>query len=189
MRTFTSLLPLLAFLWASMAAAHGPVRQKVSEEIVIQAPAEKVWNLVKDPCGMKQWHPEVVDCSAEGIKKGALIKFTLKNGGWIHATLKKIDDKKMTFAYKFNTDDVSTTKTIVHANQEIKVPLIPVANFSASITVKQEGDNQSKVIWKAAFYRAYMNNNPPEEMNEEAGIKAVTAFLRSGLENLKKVAE
>ncbi len=189
MRTLTILLPLLTFFWASTVSAHGPVRQKVDEEILINAPAEKVWDLIKDPCSMKQWHPQVEDCTAEGNQKGALIKLTLKNGGWINATLKKIDDKKKIFAYKFNTDDISTTHTIVHANQEIKVPLIPVANFSASIMVKEEGDSQAKVIWKAAFYRAYMNNNPPEEMNEEAGIKAVTDFLRSGLENLKKIAQ
>jgi len=189
MRKLTILLPLLTLLWASVASAHGPVRQKVAEEIVVAAPADKIWDAIKEPCKMKQWHPDVVDCKSEGEGKGATFKLTLKNGGWINATVKKLNDKKMLFAFKFNTDDMSTTKTIVHANQEIGVPVIPVANFSSSILVKPEGDGKAKVIWKAAFYRAYMNNNPPEEMNEEAGIKAVTAFLKSGLDNLKKTVE
>jgi mxaD protein len=34
-----------------------------------------------------------------------------------------------------------------------------------------------------------MNNNPPEEMNEEAANSAVTAILKAGLQNLKALAE
>jgi hypothetical protein len=45
------------------------------------------------------------------------------------------------------------------------------------------------VTWKAAYYRAYMNNNPPEEMNEAAANTAVTAVLKAGLDNLKALAE
>jgi len=190
MRKLIILVPLLTLIWTSMASAHGPVRQKVQEEIAINAPAEKVWEIIKTPCSMKQWHPEVIDCTLKGeAKKGAEIKVSLKNGGWIVEALKKIDDKKMTFSYKFNTDDISISKTIVHANKEIGVPVLPVANYSGSLTVKKVDDKTSKVIWKSAFYRAYMNNNPPEEMNEEAGIKAVTQFMTSGLENLKKTLE
>jgi mxaD protein len=45
------------------------------------------------------------------------------------------------------------------------------------------------VSWKAGYYRAYMNNNPPAEMNEEAANTAVTAILKGGLANLKALAE
>ena len=41
----------------------------------------------------------------------------------------------------------------------------PVTNYAASITVKASGDG-SEVIWKAAYYRGYMKNNPPKELNE-----------------------
>jgi len=68
------------------------------------------------------------------------------------------------------------------------VPVLPVDNYAASIDLTANGDT-TVVSWKAGYYRAYMNNNPPEEMNEEAANTAVTALLKSGLQNLKVLAE
>jgi mxaD protein len=65
---------------------------------------------------------------------------------------------------------------------------LPVDNYAASIEVEPKGDG-SVVSWKAGYYRAYMNNNPPAEMNEEAANTAVTAILKTGLFNLKSLAE
>lgn len=190
MRNIAALFSLLALLWSLSALAHGPVRQKVEEKVTINAPAGKVWEAIKEFCAIKQWHPKVTDCSEEGDhKKGAKRKLTLTDGGWIVQELKNYNDKKMMYSYKFNVDDMNAIKTIVHASQELKVPVLPVANYSGSIEVKQKGDNAAEVIWKGAFYRAYMNNNPPPEMNEEAAIKAVTDFYRSGLDNLKQLLE
>lgn len=190
MHKFAALFSLLVLLWPVSAWAHGPVRQKVEEKVTINAPAEKVWEAIKEFCSIKQWHPKVSDCTLEGSsKKGAKSKLTLANGGWIVEELKNYDDQKMMYSYKFNIDDMSTAKTIVHASQEVKVPVLPVANFSGSIEVKKKADNTAEVIWKGAFYRAYMNNNPPPEMNEEAAIQAVTDFYRSGLDNLKQLVE
>lgn len=190
MRKFMAFFPLLALLWAVSASAHGPVRQKVEETVTINASAEKVWETIKELCSLKQWHPKVSDCTQEGAtNKGAKRKLTLANSGWIVEELKNYNDKKMMYSYKFNVDDMSAAKTIVHASQEVKVPVLPVANYSGSIEVKKKGDNAAEVIWKGAFYRAYMNNNPPPEMNEEAAIRAVTDFYRSGLDNLKQLVE
>lgn len=181
---------LSMLLWTAQAPAHGPVRQKVEEAVTINAPAQKVWEAIKEPCSIKEWHPEVTDCSQEGASnKGAKRKLILKNGGWIVEELKNYNDKRMMYSYKFNLDDMSAAKTIVHANQEIKVPVLPVANYSDSIEVKKIDANTAKVIWKGAFYRAYMNNNPPPEMNEAAATGTVTAFYRSGLDNLKQLIE
>jgi hypothetical protein len=57
-----------------------------------------------------------------------------------------------------------------------------------SIDLTENGGN-TVVSWKAGYYRAYMNNNPPEEMNEEAANSAVTGILQAGLKNLKALAE
>ncbi|MDD1616506.1 MAG: hypothetical protein CG439_1634, partial [Methylococcaceae bacterium NSP1-2] len=84
--------------------------------------------------------------------------------------------------------DMSTVKTINYAGVDEKVPALPVANFSATITVAPKGDN-SEVTWKAGYYRAYTNNNPPEEMNEATANAAVKAFVSTGLIDLKKLAE
>ncbi len=188
MRRLISLLPLLALVWMVTAAAHGPSRQKITVEVTIDAPADKVWEAVKDFCSIERWHPEVTDCVHEGgYEKGATRRLTLANGGWIVDELKKYDPKKR--MYKYRIEEMSTAKTIVWAGKEQSIPVLPVANYSAVIEVKPIDDNTTRVVWKGAFYRAYMNNNPPEEMNEETAIKAATEFHRKGLENLKKLIE
>ena len=47
----------------------------------------------------------------------------------------------------------------------------------------------STVEWRAAFYRGYMLNDPPPELNDAASVKAVTGVLRAGLDHLKAIAE
>lgn len=179
-------LPVLLFFFSAAVNAHGPVRQKAEEEITINAPAEKVWSIIKN-YGDMSWHPGIFNTTVQGDNnKGAIRVLTLKDGGTITEELKKYDDKKMSYAYKIT--EMSTAKTINHAGVDEKVPVLPVDNYAASIEVEAKGDT-SVVSWKAGYYRAYMNNNPPEEMNEEAANSAVTSVLKSGLLNLKTLAE
>jgi mxaD protein len=111
---------------------------------------------------------------------------TLKAGGTITEELKKYDAASMSYAYKIT--EMSTAKTITHASAEEKVPVLPVGNYSANIKVEAQGSG-SLVTWKAAYYRAYVNNNPPAEMNEDAANTAVTAVLKEGLASIKTLAE
>lgn len=185
MKKTVLMLPLM-LLFAAAVDAHGPVRQKAEQEIAINAPADKVWAIVKNYDDMS-WLPIVKSTSADnGNNKGSIRVLTLKDGGTITEELKKYDDKKMSYAYKIT--DISTAKTITHAGAEEKVPVLPVDNYAATLEVESKG-GASVVSWKAAYYRAYMNNNPPEEMNEEAANQAVTGILQSGLANLKALAE
>jgi carbon monoxide dehydrogenase subunit G len=179
-------MSVLLFFFSALTYAHGPVRQKTEEEIVVDAPAQKVWEIIKD-YGNMSWHPGVKSVTnPDGNKKGAISVLTLNDGGTITEELKKYDEAKMSYSYKIT--EMSTAKTISHAGAEEKVPVLPVDNYAASIEVEPQGD-KSKVSWKAAYYRAYMNNNPPAEMNEEAANTAVTAVLKQGLANLKSLAE
>lgn len=177
---------VLSFFFSPLASAHGPVRQKAEQKITINASAEKVWGIIKNFDDMS-WHPDIFSTTAKGDnKKGAIRVLTLKDGGTINEELKKYDDKKMSYAYKIIA--MSSSKSIVHAGAEEKVPVLPVNDYAASIEVSGKGD-KSEVIWKAGYYRAYMNNNPPEEMNEETANTTVNAILETGLINLKTVAE
>lgn len=186
MKKITLFVSVLLFFFTAVAHAHGPVRQKAEEEITINAPAEKVWAIIKD-YGDLSWLPAVKSVTVDkGNEKGSIRVLTLKDGGTITEELKKHDDKAMSYAYKIT--DMSTAKTITHAGVEEKVPVLPVDNYAASIDLTANGDTTT-VSWKAGYYRAYMNNNPPEEMNEEAANSAVTALLKSGLQNLKTLAE
>ncbi|MFI3184814.1 MAG: SRPBCC family protein [Methylococcaceae bacterium] len=186
MKKIILFISVVLFFFTSIASAHGPVRQKVEEDITINAPAEKVWAIIKD-FGDLTWLPAVKSTTVEGgNKKGAIRVLTLKDGGTITEELKKHDDAAMSYAYKIT--DMSTAKTITHAGVEEKVPVLPVDNYAASIDLTDNGGS-TVVSWKAGYYRAYMNNNPPEEMNEEAANTAVTAILQAGLKNLKALAE
>jgi carbon monoxide dehydrogenase subunit G len=186
MKKITLIVSLLSFFVVTGASAHGPVRQKVKETIQINATPDKVWSIIKNFDDMS-WLPAVKNTKAEGDNKaGATRVLTLKNGGTITEKLKKYKEDKMTYAYKIT--EMSTAKTITHSGKEEQVPVLPVSNYAASISVKAKGDG-SVVTWKAGYYRAYMNNNPPEEMNEAAANTAVTAILKEGLENLKTLAE
>ncbi len=186
MQKLTLLLSLGAFMFTSVASAHGPVRQKLDEEITINAPADKVWNIIKEYKDLS-WLPAIKSVAATGgNEKGATRVLTLKNGGTITEELKKYDAEKMSYAYKIT--DISTAKTITHSGVEEKVPVFPVDNYAASIDVESK-DGATVVSWKTGYYRAYMNNNPPAEMNEEAAKTAVTAVLKEGLANLKTLAE
>ncbi|MEC4748086.1 SRPBCC family protein [Methylomicrobium sp. Wu6] len=180
-------IPAAMFFMSSFAFAHGPVRQKTDEEIVINAPAEKVWGIIKD-YGDMSWHPGISSvANQEGNKKGAVRVLTLVSGGTISEELKKYDEAKMSYSYKIT--EMSTAQTITHAGAEEHVPVLPVHDYAATIGVEAQGADKARVFWKAAYYRAYMNNDPPAEMNEEVANKAVDNVLKTGLTNLKALAE
>ncbi len=176
-------------LWISISFAHGPSRVKVEESIVIDASADKVWELIKDYDKLHTWLPAVESSVAQGGNEdGATRVLTLKGGGTITEELKSYKADKRSIKYKIT--EMSTAKTVHHelSGEDVDVPVLPVNNYSATIKVKDK-DGKAQVIWKAAFYRAFLNNEPPAEMNEEAGMAAVTSVFKAGLENLKSIAE
>ncbi len=164
---------LSAGLIAAPAVAHGPSRQKVVEKIEIDAPATKVWEIISDFQSLS-WHPAIAKVEGTGGNGAdAKRKVTLKTGGVIEEALTKYDAEGKSMSYKIDAVDVK---------------VLPVNNYSSTISVKDEG-GKSVVEWKGAFYRGFMNNDPPPELSDEAAVKAVTAIYTSGLAALKAKAE
>ncbi|WKJ92582.1 SRPBCC family protein [Methylomonas montana] len=171
------------FLFTSMANAHGPVRAKLTATVTIDAPAAKVWDVIKSYDDLS-WLPAVRSVTGEGTNnKGAIRTLHLTNGGTITEELKAYDAAK--FAYKYKITEMSSSGTIKHAGQDEHIPVLPVGNYAAEISVTDKG-GKAEVEWVATYYRAYVNNNPPAELNEEAADKAVTNVLKSGLESIAK---
>ncbi len=161
-----ALMPVVAF-------AHGPSRQKVTETVEINASPEKVWKVIGNFQDMS-WHPAVAKTEGKGGNEvKATRTLTLKSGGTIDEQLDKYDPDKMTYKYEMHHPDVK---------------VIPVNNYSSILSVKGEGD-KSTVEWRGAFYRGFMNNDPPPELSDEAAKKAVTDIYRTGLDALKKKIE
>ncbi len=167
---------LLATLAAALplaAQAHGPTRQKVTEQITINAPAAKVWARLRNFDALKDWHPAVAESPASnGNAEGSVRSLKLKGGGALVETLEGHDDAKMRYSYRAKDGGA-----------------LPVTNYTSTISVKPDGDAKAIVEWRGAFYRGFPNNDPPPDQNDEAAVRAVTGVYQSGLANLKKLAE
>ena len=96
---------------------------------------------------------------------------TLTNGGTLAQDLTRYDASEMTYGY---------------FTDKVDVKVLPVNDYSGSIHVDAEPGNKSKVTWEAAFYRGFMNNDPPPNLNDDAALKAVTTLVRTRLDALKK---
>jgi carbon monoxide dehydrogenase subunit G len=154
------------------AAAHGPTRQKVVEQVSINAPAAKVWALIGNFDALKNWHPAVAESPADqGNNEGSVRRVVLKNGGALIESLEGYDAAKMKYNYRAKDGGA-----------------LPVTNYTSTITVRAEG-NGSVVEWRGAFYRGYPNNDPPPDQNDDAAVAAITGVYQAGLANLKLVAE
>jgi mxaD protein len=181
----TSLIISAALLmFASVVNAHGPVRAKMTATLEVDAPAAKVWDLIKNYDDLS-WLPPVKSVKGDGTNaKGAIRVLTLANGGTITEELKAYDAAK--FTYKYKITEMSNIGTIKHAGQDENIPVLPVGNYAAELSVTDKG-GKAEVEWVATYYRAYVNNNPPAELNEEAADKAVNDVLTHGLTNISKL--
>jgi mxaD protein len=183
MKKITLIISALFFFIATVANAHGPVRGKQTLTIKISASAGKVWEVIKNYDDMS-WHPGIKSVDGDGTnKKGAVRVLTLKDGGKITEELKAYKEDKMSYKYKIT--EMSTVKTIQHSGQDEDIPVLPVNNYQATITVKDNG-GEAEVSWVATYYRAYLNNNPPAELDEDAADEAVKTVLTAGLVSLAK---
>ncbi len=170
-RVLASLLALLTLL-PGVASAHGPSRQKVVEFVEINAPADKVWAVVGNFKDMS-WHPAFAKTEATGNEVGATRVLTTTAGGKINETLTKYNAEGKSLSYEIT---------------EVDVKVLPVTNYAATISVTGSGD-KSTVEWRGAFYRGYVNNDPPPELSDEAAVNAITGVYKDGLAALKKKLE
>jgi len=161
-------------IFPTLAFAHGPTRQKVTETVEIDAPADKIWAKIGNFQDMS-WHPAVEKTEGQGgNEKDATRKLTLKGGGAIEEALEKREDGKMSYNYRITNVDVK---------------VLPVTNYASWLTVKPGEGGKTTVEWRGAFYRGFPNNDPPPELSDEAAKKAVSGVYRGGLDALKKSFE
>jgi len=156
------------------AWAHGPTRQKVRESIEINAPPAKVWAAIGNFQDMS-WLPPVTKTEGEkGNEIEATRRLTLTGGATVDEELYKFDAAAMTYSYRITKVDVK---------------VLPVTNYSSTLTVSPASDGKAKVEWAGAFYRGFPNNDPPPELSDEAAVKAVKGLYQAGLGALKKKVE
>lgn len=159
------------------AEAHGPTRQKLVETIDIDRSVEKVWAIVKEFDSLAKWHPVIASSPAtKGNDVGSVRTLTLKAVGepQLQEELLSYDDGEHTYHYEMKDHDPK---------------ILPVQNYTSWLTVKDNGHGGAIVEWKGAYYRGDQRNDPLPELNDDAANLAVKGVYRSGLDNLKKIAE
>ena len=168
------LASLAAAVLVMPASAHGPTPQKIDQTVTIAAKPEPVWKVVGNFAGINTWHPDVAKSEAvDGNAAGGRRKITLKNGGTLDEGLDEMNDKGFSYSYRLSDPDLKA---------------LPVSSYSSTLTVTPDGDG-SKVEWLARFYRGDTGNEPPEELSDEAGRKAMNAYFANGLKGLKAKVE
>ena len=174
------MLRFVVMLWGCCvvvdgAYGHGPTRIKVTEKIVIEAPAAEVWAVAGAFDSLSNWHPAVVSSPAEqGNQIGSQRRLTLGGGKIVVEELQSYSDKAMTYTYR-----------IIEGAPEV----LPVNSYKSWFKVMALEDARTEVEWRGAFYRAFMGNNPPPEQNDTASKQAIMAVYRAGLDQLKLLME
>ncbi|WP_417668740.1 SRPBCC family protein [Roseibium sp.] len=171
-RLITALALIAGSIWSvTTAHAHGPTRQKVTLTVDVPAAPADVWAVVGNFQDMS-WHPQVNATSGEGgndIDATRVLTLGEAGGPTISEILYKYSDEKKSYSYRIT---------------EVAVEVLPVTNYSSHLTVKPGKDGGSLIEWRGAFYRGYPNNDPPEHLNDEAAIAAVSAVYKAGLDAL-----
>ena len=162
----------LSLFYFSSTMSHGPSRQKVSESIEINATTEDVWKVVSNFSEFK-WNNIIENVTATNNEIGSERIIKLKSGGIIKQKLEKINNEKMMISWRVIETDNST---------------LPVNSYGAKLFVKSEKD-KTKVLYKTGFYRGFMGNDPPPELNDENSKKLVKNFVTENLKGLKKIIE
>lgn len=170
-------VPAVLFCAVALAAeaqACGPSRQKAVESIEIEAPADKVWALIGNFQDMT-WHPQITASDADPTLEPEVTKrrLTAKGGALITDRLTKYDPAAHSIG--FMTDE---------ADQSV----LPVTGYNSTLTVREMG-GRTYLEWRGAFSRGYLKADPPPDQNDEAALRAVTAFQHAGLEALKRQLE
>lgn len=155
----------------AVVQAHGPTRQKVTVTAEVTAAPADVWAVIGNFQDMS-WHPAVAATTGENgnaIDATRVLTLAAEGDPIIAEILYKYDATKMSYSYRIT---------------EVAVEVLPVTNYSSHLTVKPIDGGGSLIEWRGAFYRGYPNNDPPEHLNDEAAIAAVTGVYQAGLDAL-----
>ncbi len=159
---------LLTCFWAFDVLAHGPTPQKSDHKLTIKAPLEKVWESVKSPKAICDWHLKVKSCEYNEATKERV--FEVEGGERFSEILLEVDEN---------------SHTVYLRQGDPNVKALPVSSYSARIQVEDNGDGSVTVRWKGRYYRGDTGNFPAGNLNDEAAVKAMDEWIKTGLEGLR----
>jgi mxaD protein len=170
-------ISLLGILLLPLSShAHGPTPQKAKESVIINASVEALWNEVRQFDAIANWHPDVKSSQSDGKhESGGIRTLTLQNGGQLVEELDYYNDREHEYGYRLKTENAKA---------------FPASSYSIAVKVNPGDDvGHSEIILKSRFYRGDTGNTPPENLNDEAAVKAMNEFFKNGLAGLKQKLE
>lgn len=132
---------------------------KVSMNTRLNVSPDKVWELIGGFNALPDWHPAVE--KSELQEEGSMRKLSLAGGGTIIEKLEKVDENERLYTYSI-----------------VDSPL-PVANYTATIRVRDDGSGDTTVEWVGEFN--------PEGATENEAVEVIQGIYQAGLDNLKKM--
>ncbi len=152
---------------ALVALSTAATAAEVTETVDTTASPKTVWKLVGAFDGIVNWLPGVVSSPADkGNKVGSVRTLTLKAPGDPTVVETLTAHKGHSYSYKIDKVDPK---------------VLPVTGYTSTISVTKTPTG-STVTWHGDF-------TPAGGADEAAADKAVSGLYRSGLDNIKTLAE
>lgn len=161
-------ISLLACAQSDAAALELHVKRSVT----LPAPADKVWDTVKNFDALASWLPPIARdeiLSGTNNTPGAVRLLTLKAGGTIKEKLLEFDATGHRYRYSILEGD------------------IPVSHYVSTLTVTSLANDKTLVTWSSHFKRKNLGDNPPDNESDKAATDTITTVYQAGLDNLKKI--
>lgn len=132
---------------------------KVKVESEIGVPPGELWRMLGQFNALPDWHPAIE--SSELEEGGRIRRLRLVGGGEIVERLKVLDDDERLYRYSI-----------------VSGPL-PVANYTATVRVRDDGSGNSRVEWSSEF--------EPSGVSETDAMQTIQGVYQAGFDNLKKI--
>jgi hypothetical protein len=133
---------------------------KVQMSTTLPVSAQTVWDTIGNFNALANWHPGVAQSEQTTTKDGATVRrLTLTGGGTIVERLERQSDKERLYSYSI-----------------LESPL-PVANYVATLKVRDEGGNRCAVEWSSEF--------EPSGAPQSQAEQVIRGIYEAGFKNLK----
>ena len=132
---------------------------KVDMKIDLNVAADEVWKLIGGFNTLPDWHPAIEKSELE--EEGSMRRLSLAGGGTIVEKLERLDDSERVYTYSI-----------------VDSPL-PVANYTATICVKDNSEGKTTVEWSSEF--------EAKGAGENEAIDIIADIYQAGFDNLKKM--
>ncbi|MEE2982355.1 MAG: SRPBCC family protein [Pseudomonadota bacterium] len=132
---------------------------KVSMKSEINMDPDELWKLIGQFNTLPDWHPAVSSSKLED--DGRVRQFSLFGGGEIVERLEQIEEGDRLYRYSI-----------------VSSPL-PVANYTTTLRVKDDGSGKSVLEWSSEF--------DPSGASEIDASSAILDVYQAGMDNLRKM--